>query len=128
MVGRQTSLVEVFSLDGGFVYLHGVVTDNETTELYDKRGGIRCLVDRRQRKVKISVSQIQPHNLYFLMRIVRELASADSLIGSGASIPVHGSAFTLEGRGVLVSGPKRTGKTTALLSALHHKGSQHVGN
>jgi hypothetical protein len=52
-----------------------------------------------------------------LMRVVRELATNDSL--RQGHLHVHGSAFTVAGNCVVISGPKGVGKTTLLLSALH---------
>jgi hypothetical protein len=52
-----------------------------------------------------------------LMRVVRELATNDSL--RQGHLHVHGSAFTVAGKCVVISGPKGAGKTTLLLSALH---------
>jgi hypothetical protein len=52
-----------------------------------------------------------------LMRVVRELATNDSL--RKGHLHVHGSAFAVAGKCVVISGPKGAGKTTLLLSALH---------
>jgi hypothetical protein len=61
-----------------------------------------------------------------LMRVVRELAM-DRVVATGG-ILVHGSAIRVDGGVVVMCGPKRSGKTTLLMSLLEIPGTSYVAN
>ena len=61
-----------------------------------------------------------------LMRVVRELATNREQCAS--SVLLHASAFAVDGRGVIVGGPKRAGKTTFLVHALRAASVEYVSN
>ena len=61
-----------------------------------------------------------------LMRVVRELAMIHSHTRGGLFI--HGAAFAVDGRSVIVAGPKRAGKTTLLMHALRSGKARFVSN
>jgi hypothetical protein len=61
-----------------------------------------------------------------LMRVVRELAMNEASARGG--LLVHGGAFLLGGKAVIISGPKGAGKTTSLLQALGQPGVRYVSN
>jgi hypothetical protein len=60
------------------------------------------------------------------MRLVREIATAHCL--RSGRIHIHGSAFSLNGRGVVITGPKMAGKTSLLMNALRTGMSDFVTN
>jgi hypothetical protein len=61
-----------------------------------------------------------------LMRVVRELAM-DRVVATGGVL-VHGAAVAANQRVIVVSGPKRCGKTTLLLSLLASTDTAYVSN
>ncbi|HVQ74245.1 MAG TPA: hypothetical protein VMT79_01785 [Candidatus Binatia bacterium] len=61
-----------------------------------------------------------------LMRVVREIATNRAQAAGG--LLLHSAAFTAEGRGVLIAGQKRAGKTTLLLHMLGAGGAHYVSN
>jgi hypothetical protein len=61
-----------------------------------------------------------------LMRVVRELWTS-ALQRTGALI-THASCCDIEGSGILISGPKSTGKTSVATHLLHHEGVRFVAN
>jgi hypothetical protein len=60
------------------------------------------------------------------MRVVRELAMA-AAVGRGGLL-LHGAAFAIGGRGVVLAGPKHAGKSTLLLHALQAAGTAFISN
>lgn len=61
-----------------------------------------------------------------LMRVVREL-TMDHVVATGAVL-VHGAAVATERGAIVISGPKRHGKTTLLMSLLEHSGVAYMSN
>ncbi len=61
-----------------------------------------------------------------IMRIVREVAMTRAWTAS--SLVLHASAFATEHGAVVVAGPKRAGKTSLLLQALHAPGVAFIAN
>jgi hypothetical protein len=61
-----------------------------------------------------------------LMRVVRELAM-NHAIHAGDFI-LHAACLSVEGRGLIIAGPKRSGKTTLLVHLLGAEGAQYVTN
>jgi len=61
-----------------------------------------------------------------LMRVVREFAMNQS--HRKGRLIIHGAAFAVGDRAVIVAGPKRVGKTTLLIHALRAEGAAYVSN
>lgn len=61
-----------------------------------------------------------------LMKLVRELALSASW--SDSSLVLHAAGCVVDGRGVLVAGPKRAGKTSLLLHLLGAPGARLLAN
>lgn len=61
-----------------------------------------------------------------LLRVVREL-TMDHVVATGGVL-IHGAAARSDGGVIVVSGPKRRGKTTLLLSLLEHTDVAYVSN
>jgi len=61
-----------------------------------------------------------------LMRVTREFAMNHS--HRAGCLIIHGSAFAIGDRGVIIAGPKRAGKTTLLIHALQGGAAAYVSN
>jgi hypothetical protein len=61
-----------------------------------------------------------------VMRIAREIAMARAW--GPAGVALHAAAFSIGGRGVVVAGPKRSGKTSLLVHCLSASGAAYVSN
>src|SRR5262249_6982123 len=61
-----------------------------------------------------------------LFSVVRELATNHAQ--RAGDLLLHASAFTIGRRGVVIAGPKKAGKTTMLVHALHRAAPEYVSN
>jgi hypothetical protein len=61
-----------------------------------------------------------------LMRVTREFAMSHS--HRAGCLIIHGSAFVVGDRGVIIAGPKRAGKTTLLIHALQGGAAAYLSN
>jgi hypothetical protein len=61
-----------------------------------------------------------------LFSVVRELATNHAQ--RAGDLLLHASVFAVDGRGVVIAGPKKAGKTTLLVRALHRGGAEYVAN
>lgn len=61
-----------------------------------------------------------------LLRVIRELAMNESMQRGG--LFVHGAAFTVGNKGVIIAGPKGAGKTTLLLHAFRHEATNYLSS
>ena len=61
-----------------------------------------------------------------LSSVVRELATNHAQ--RAGDLLLHASAFAVDGRGVVIAGPKKAGKTTLLVHALHRGSPEYVSN
>jgi hypothetical protein len=59
------------------------------------------------------------------MRVIRELATGHA---QRDGLFLHASCFSVTGKGVIIAGPKRAGKTTLLLHALRHRLARYLAN
>jgi hypothetical protein len=108
--------VACFTQDGRF-RLHPVwLGRGEEKVIYDEEFQVFYCFSGKQAAVRILAASQTTRSRIPLMRVVRELATGDSL--RKGHLHVHGSAFTVADNCVIISGPKGVGKTTLLLSAL----------
>ncbi len=119
--------VPCFALDGRIVR-HPEWTGSGPDEriLFDTDYQAFYLIDRRSGHVGILVPPRPRLVRSALMRVVREMAMVACHRGDG--LLVHGAAFAVDARGVVLAGPKRAGKTTLLLHALQAAGTAFVAN
>jgi hypothetical protein len=103
-----------FTLDRQVVELPGWTQDEEIVIADLERS---CFYRVRPRSVEIVAQPRERRVRMGLMRVVRELAAARMLEQPGV-LDLHAAAFAVAGRGVLLVGPKRSGKTTLLVDAL----------
>ncbi len=119
--------VPCFVLDGGTV-CHPEWNGSGPDEriLFDAHYQAFYCVERRSGHVRILATPRPNLTRIALMRVVRELAMAASLARGG--LLLHGAAFAIGGRGVVLAGPRRAGKSTLLLHALQAAGALFISN
>jgi hypothetical protein len=113
-----------FALDRELVELPGwargdetVIADRERSCFYRvRRGSVEIVAQPGVRRARVA-----------LLRVVRELAAARVLEQAGI-LDLHAAACVVAERGVLLVGPKRSGKTTLLVDALASGRASLVAN
>jgi hypothetical protein len=122
--GAGARPVACFALDQGVVSLRGfdagdalVLAEPERECFYRLRGGDVEIVTRPgNRRARLA-----------LLRVLRELAAARLRLRTGV-LDLHAAAFAIEGRALLLIGPKQSGKTTLLMHALASGKAALIGN
>lgn len=94
--------------------------------LFDEECQAFYLANHDKTKIEIFTRRVNRSARIALMRVIREFAMTHSHLRGGLFI--HGAAFSVDGRCVIVAGPKRAGKTTLLTYALRSKGARFVSN
>lgn len=112
-----------FTLDRGVVSLPGIVT-GEGFVLDDEAVGASYVTDEDHTLVIAAHGDLRAR--LGLLRLARELSWA--YVEGADRVALHAAAFELDGRAFVVAGPRRAGKTTFLLAALHHLGAGLVAN
>lgn len=110
----ETQPLGCFALDQGVVELPAW---READAWWISETGRRSFFHVREGNVElVSPPQNRPARFSF-MRILRELATTRMRAQFG-SLDLHAAALEVDGRAVLLAGPKRSGKTTLLIHAL----------
>ncbi len=94
--------------------------------LFDTSFDVFYLVDQTEAGVTILTDGQAGLARLALMRVVREYVMNHVLRSGG--ILLHGAAFLLDRRVVVIAGRKGSGKTSLLLHTLQQKGSKYVSN
>ena len=118
--------VEGFAGDSTPALLEPWPSNGSASTFHDPRHSIFYLVSEDAARVEILARERTSHCRTTLMRVVREL-TMDRVVSTGG-ILVHGSAIGLERGVVVISGPKRSGKTTLLMAVLGIPGTSYVAN
>jgi len=113
--------IEGLGFDGRFSRHRCFTDEHGRTWAHDERRQIVFGVHGGARSLVVVARTRDDHERVALMRVVRELATA-ALLDRGR-LPVHGAAFGMNGRAVLICGPKRAGKTSLLVHALRCGGT-----
>lgn len=92
----------------------------------DTRGPLFYEVSDDARRVEILARERTRKARTALMRVVRELAM-DRVVATGGLL-VHGAAVATAEGTVVLSGPRRSGKTTLLIALLQAPGTRYVSN
>ncbi len=122
--GAGVRPVTCFLLDSQNVELPGWVDGRETVIAYDE---LRCVYRVGRGSIEIVARPGDRLARIAVMRAVREAAAA-MMLAQGAMIDLHAAAFTVGGRAVLLPGPKQSGKTTLLVSALRSERASLLAN
>ena len=96
------------------------------TTLYDDELDVFYQLDGESRRVEVVTPSARPSTRIALLRLVREYAT-HHLAAEGA-IQFHAAALGHDGRGMLIVGPKRAGKTSLLIHGLGEPGSTFITN
>lgn len=118
--------MDCFALDRGLVRLPVWRSPGDERVLFDGRFRVFYRVAPHRASVQIVTPETNRRCRFALMRVVRELAM--SSIEAQGRMLLHASAFTVNGRGTLIAGPKEVGKTTLLMAALQNDGAEFVAN
>ena len=125
--GVRSRKVECFALDTRMISLPSWELDRGALTILDDVFDVFYVVRARGAHVEI-VGKAPDlwRGRIPLFRVVRELATNHAI--AGGAVLVHGAALRLGGRGVVVAGPKRAGKTTILTYLLDDRGARYVSN
>ena len=121
--GKQ---IDCFALESGVVRLPLWASESDGPIIFDERFGAFYVVNQGIAEIRILTANSDNRARTSLMRVVRELAMNHSR--RTGSLIIHASGFVVEGRGVLIAGPKRAGKTTLLIHVLRHGTAQYLSN
>jgi hypothetical protein len=124
--GTSGSAVPCFVLDRQTV-AHPLVASLPAEQIvYDPELDLFYRVRPGARQVLIHAAEGNPVARIGLMRVVRELAMGYLWRLEGAV--AHAAALELEGRAMVIAGPKGSGKTTLLTWLLQEQGTRYLGN
>lgn len=116
---KKVREVDVFLADGQFRSLPGCRTDTGS-ELYDESAHTLMRIDLASKQVELFQAEVTGDSRLIqrrlVMRVVRELAM--SCLSTPDRVLLHGAAYRVNGQGILLCGPKGSGKSTSLVSAL----------
>jgi hypothetical protein len=124
MLAHSCVEMEVFSFDG-YLSLMPAWIEHGVRWLCEAKQALFYGIDDHARTVHLVAAESQSRYRHVLMRVVRELASVARL--QAGHLPIHAAAFETGGGGVLLCGPKYSGKTTLLIHALQG-GARFISN
>jgi len=119
-------LIDCFSLDGRFTQHRILRRERSYFSIRETVRAIEYEIDRRERQVRVTVPEHPRLHRLTLMRVVRELATIQAQ--NRQMLPIHGAAFRVENRAYILTGPKKSGKTTTLLRALQSPEASFISN
>ena len=123
---RPTASLDVFMLDSRVVR-HPVWRERGAERLVrDEELGVLYRISRRHPHVRVLAGADRVAARVALMRVVRELAMLHAQ--RTGRLLLHAAALAVDGRGILLVGPKLAGKTTQLLHLLRAPGAGLVAN
>ena len=124
-LGAKGRHIDCFSLDGE--YETGVLLQEDPHRLiFSERRKAFLRMDLLNHNIEILTERIGKASRMAMMRVLRELAIAHG-VRAGA-ISLHASAFEVDGKAFVVAGPRRSGKTSALLHGLRDLGARLITN
>ena len=118
--------LDCFVNDTHMIRLPAWASGPDTTAAFQHGFRVVYEVDRASHAVTVLSPDNNPSARTALMRAVRELAMNRSRRDGGMFL--HAAAIAVEGRGMLIAGEKRAGKTTLLLHLLRETGADYVSN
>jgi hypothetical protein len=120
------SVIHGFALDSSVVQLSLLGEHDGDSLLFDDHYRIFYRVAPDRRRVTIVAGRNVVSMRPALMRVIREYAMNHSQQNGGFFL--HASCFLSEGRPVIVTGPKRSGKTTLLAFACGKGSAEYLSN
>ena len=119
--------IDCFTLDGRFQQHVVWYRDAAETVVRDSPYGAFYRIARGTAgDVRIVANPARSQSRLALMRVVRELATGAALLEG--QLPLHGAALAVDGQGMVITGPKRAGKTTFLIHSLRSQGAHYISN
>jgi hypothetical protein len=113
--------IEGLGYDGSFSSHRCLSDEQGRTWAHDEHWFLFFGVDAAAGSVRVIACHRDDHARLGLMRVVRELATG--ALSSRGRLPVHCAAFEMDGKAVLICGPKHAGKTSLLVHALQSGGT-----
>jgi len=111
-----------FALDSNVVRLPLWVSSSDEQIIFDEKCGVFYVISGNRPDFSILTYNDNKRARTPLMRVVREFAMNHS--HRTGCLVIHGSAFVVGGRGVVIAGPKRAGRTTLLIPVLRQAGAR----
>jgi hypothetical protein len=96
------------------------------TTLYDDELCVFYKLNEAGSRVEVIAPSSRPSTRIALLRLVREFATHH--LASQGAVQIHAAALEHNGRGMLIVGPKRAGKTSLLIHSLREAGSLFIAN
>jgi len=118
--------IDCFALDSSVVRLPLWMSSSDEQIIFDEKFRVFYVISGNRPDFSILTHDNNMRARTPLMRVVREFAM-NHAHRSGCLV-IHGSAFVVGGRGVVIAGPKRAGKTTLLIHVLRQAGAQYLSN
>ncbi|MGH8005388.1 MAG: GTP-binding protein [Candidatus Binatia bacterium] len=118
--------IDCFALDSSWVRLPLWKSSGNKQVICDDEHKVFYYISPEKTEIEILTTTGNRAARIALMRVVREFAMAHSYRTGGLFI--HGAAFSVAGRCVVVAGPKGAGKTTLLMHVLHQQRARFVTN
>jgi hypothetical protein len=115
-----------FALDTQTLTASTIRSGPHRLTVLDEGYGVVYEIDAATREIDILRPARNRSARIALMRVARELAMNEAAARGG--LLVHGGAFLLGRKAVILSGPKGSGKTTSLLQAMGHPAVRYVSN
>ncbi len=118
-------LFPCFRLDSSLVSLPGWMESDRTTFIADREWG--CYYRLQDDQVRVIARPRDLPARLGLMRVLRELATSQAS-ALPEMLDLHAAAFGFGGHAILLTGEKRTGKTTLLSHALTSRETSLIAN
>ncbi len=123
--GKTGEDLAAFVLDSRILRLPGW-TAKQGRRALDEKYSVLYSVDATGSRVEILQPASDRTVRNPLMRVVRELAM--SRARKAGTFFLHAACVSLGGKGVIIAGPKRGGKSTLLIHAMRAESARYVGN
>jgi len=123
--GRKVYFVKVYAMDQKNISLPLLKLNNREI-IYDDISEVIYVLERNHSRLLIISTGDNIFSRKGLMRTIREFTINHCLVKN--QLIIHGAAVSINGNGIIVTGPKGAGKTTFLLSLMHNKVYNYIAN